>query len=393
MVLKSRQILACLLAGLVGCSTPPHDSNPPGNWISDEEHSGALQIETVTEGPKVAPPPQSAPRETGKPLSYADTWIPLDRFAREQALGPVAAVNESPNPIFALRSASGVFEFQANSYSAKWKGLELRLGFVPQLINGELFMHTLDLQKNVLPLVRPQAIGTSRHPAIVIDPGHGGSNLGTVSVLDQTEEKAFTLDLARRIEIFLSNRGCRVFLTRTNDSELSLSNRVSLADAAGADLFVSLHFNSAAPSQQQNGLETFCVTPSGMPSTLTRGYEDDQSLAFPNNVFDSENLQWAMRLHAALLQTGFADRGVRRARFLSVLRGQHCPAVLIEAGYLSNPEEARRIGNPDFRQRMAQAIADALVATETAGAVSNARPQSENGSSPTAQAAQESQLP
>ena len=98
-----------------------------------------------------------------------------------------------------------------------------------------------------------------------------------------------------------------------------------------------------------------------MPSTLTRRYPDPWMQSFSNNAFDVQNLQLASRLHAALLRaSGEEDRGVCRARFMDVLHGQHCPAVLIEGGYLSNPHEAKRIENPEFRQKLAQAVADAL---------------------------------
>jgi N-acetylmuramoyl-L-alanine amidase len=98
-----------------------------------------------------------------------------------------------------------------------------------------------------------------------------------------------------------------------------------------------------------------------MSSSLTRGYEDDPRQSFPNNAFDEQNLALAVRLHRALLGVnGGEDRGVRRARFQAVLRGQNRPAVLIEGGYLSNPAEARRIGDPAYRQKLAEAIAKAL---------------------------------
>jgi N-acetylmuramoyl-L-alanine amidase len=126
-------------------------------------------------------------------------------------------------------------------------------------------------------------------------------------------------------------------------------------------LFISLHFNSAATDKKQNGLETYCLTPSGMPSTLTRGFSDAWSENLPNNNFDSQNLQLAVKLHGALLRaTGIEDRGVRRARFIGVLRGQKRPAILIEAGYLSNPHEARLIESADYRQKLAEAFANTL---------------------------------
>ena len=68
-----------------------------------------------------------------------------------------------------------------------------------------------------------------------------------------------------------------------------------------------------------------------------------------------------MRLHTALLRgAGLEDRGVQRARFIAVLDGQNCPAVLIEGGYLSNPHEAKLIESPEYRQKLAEAVAGAL---------------------------------
>ena len=141
---------------------------------------------------------------------------------------------------------------------------------------------------------------------------------------------------------------------------------MAIAEQHNADLFLSLHFNSAFPDREQAGLETYCLTPTGMPSNLTRGFKDNAALTFPNNRFDTENLQYAVQLHRALLDVnGHADRGVRRARFLGVLQGQNRPAVLVEGGYLSNPREARQIADPAYRQKMAEALARALL--ENAG--------------------------
>jgi N-acetylmuramoyl-L-alanine amidase len=127
-------------------------------------------------------------------------------------------------------------------------------------------------------------------------------------------------------------------------------------------LFISLHFNSTPDRNKKTaGLETYCSTPAGMPSSLTRDYADTWSHYFPNNNFDAQNLQLAVHLHTVLLRaSGEDDRGVRRVRFIGVLHGQRHPAVLIEGGYLSNPREARLIANPEFRQKLAQAVADAL---------------------------------
>jgi N-acetylmuramoyl-L-alanine amidase len=357
-VLKPEKFLPGLLLVLAGCYTGPHSSAP--DW--SEKPSAPTEIEHVTEGPLIAPPkdiplPGLAIRTN---LTYADTWISLNRWNRENHIGSLEQITPAPNRTFALTTSNGVLVIQAHSLVARWSGVEFRLGFEPQLIDEQPFVHVLDLKKNIEPLLRRFTLPPKINRVVVIDPGHGGMNAGTKSLADGSNEKEWTLDLALRLEPLLATNGWQVFLTRRNDSEVPLPARVAFADQHEADLFISLHFNSAAPSREQAGLETFCLTPTGMRSTLIREYEDNSSLVFTNNAFDAQNLQYALLLHRALLECDFTDRGVRRARFLGVLRGQNRPAVLIESGYLSNPAEARRIADPDFRQQMAEAIAEAL---------------------------------
>jgi len=314
-----------------------------------------------------APPPVAGAGSN----HYAETWVSFDRWCKANGLGTPACMAPAPVPTYALTTSNGVFVLRTGSKAAYWDGLELRLGFAPQLIDGRLFLHSLDLQKTIQPLIAPADIDllsmSSKNriegvaPIIVIDPGHGGENSGTRSTFDNHYEKDFTLDWARRLEPLLAKNGWLVLLTRTNDNDLSLSNRVLFAQERKANLFLSLHFNSAAPNEVEAGLETYCLTPAGMPSTVTRGFSDDPTLAFPNNAFDAQNLQLASRVHRALLDVnGHVDRGLRRARFPGVLRGQQRPAILVEGGYLSNRREARLIANPAYRQKLAEAVARAL---------------------------------
>jgi N-acetylmuramoyl-L-alanine amidase len=195
---------------------------------------------------------------------------------------------------------------------------------------------------------------------IVIDPGHGGDNPGARSQTTGRHEKDLTLDWALRLRPLLEAKGWTVFLTRTNDASMSLAERVEFADRHNAELFVSLHFNSL-PRISQGGLETYCLTPAGMSSHLIREEVDLPELTWPNNQHDAFNLQLATRIHQELVRTtGRSDRGVRRARFMGVLKTQNRPAVLLEGGYLSNPEEAQLIAQPAFRQKLAEAVANAL---------------------------------
>ncbi|MGB7769388.1 MAG: N-acetylmuramoyl-L-alanine amidase [Verrucomicrobiia bacterium] len=327
--------------------------------------------------PVIAPNPPSANAEEWQPpvapqrvpVAPITTWASLDGWATQHGLGKPHFLSNSPVTSYAIGSSNGVMVLTIGSREATWNGIEIHLGFQPQIIDGEVFVQGRDLQKNLEPLLcePPLAVPQTR-PTIVIDPGHGGANVGTHSILDGRFEKEFTLDWAKRLAPLLEQEGWQVFLTRTSDTYVTNASRVTFAEEHHADFFISLHFNSLAPDKTPSGIETYCVTPTGMPSTLTRGYGDFWSETFPNNTFDVQNLQLAIRLEGALLHaTGMEDRGVCRARFMEVLRGQHCPAVLIEAGFLSNPGDARQIETPEFRQKLAQAVADALRLKPEAG--------------------------
>jgi N-acetylmuramoyl-L-alanine amidase len=289
-------------------------------------------------------------------------WVPLERWCKTHGTALPRQVAVAPSPTYALSTPGGALLVRAGSQAAHWDGVEVRLGFAPQMMDGRPCLQALDLKKTLEPLAQGTYISLLKtNPTIVIDPGHGGSDSGTKSVLGYGLEKDYTLDWARRLGAVLSANGWRVFLTRNSDMDLSLSNRVAFADAHQADVFISLHFNSAAPDQRQAGLETYCLTPQGMTSSVTRGFDDDPALSFPNNAFDEQNLQLALLAHRALLQVnGRLDRGVRRARYLGVLRWQSRPAILLEGGYLSNPREARWIATPLYRQKLAEAVAQAL---------------------------------
>jgi N-acetylmuramoyl-L-alanine amidase len=252
-------------------------------------------------------------------------------------------------------------QLDTGSQQAFLDGTSYWLGYAPLSADGEVLIHRMDAFKN-LQLLNPEPSGfPPAHRTVVVDPGHGGQNLGTRSVVDHSVEKTWTLDWALRLAPLLASNGWHVVLTRTNDVDVSLADRVALADAVQADLFISLHFNSGFPNTELTGAETFCLTPVGLPSTLTRDFEDDMTKVFPNNAHDGPNLRYAFRIHRAVLNaTGASDRGIRRARFMGVLRAQNRPAVLLEAGYLSNPREAQLIATPAYRDRLAQAVARAL---------------------------------
>jgi N-acetylmuramoyl-L-alanine amidase len=376
-------ILGGVLALLAGCTTS--DESIPPNWSATNSEAplktipslngpslsrtnGAAGLRTnAPAGPRMAVPPfgntnpPAASNLAKAELPPVYTWTSLKRWAQARKLDPPTLLTKSPLVTYALSSARGVLVLAIGSREATWKGITLHLGFAPEIIDGEVYVHGLDLEKTFEPFLcePPPAFGTNR--VIVIDAGHGGINAGTLGIGDHRPEKEFTLDWARRLEPLLQEEGWQVVLTRTNDVDIAISNRVSVAENCHANVFLSLHFNSAAPDPKPAGLAIFCLTPVGMPSTVTRGYPDILFQDFPNNHFDVQNVQLAERLQRSLVRaTGMEDRGVNRARFIGVLRGQHRPSVLIEAGFLSNPNEAKRIESPEFRQKLAEAVAAAL---------------------------------
>jgi N-acetylmuramoyl-L-alanine amidase len=288
-----------------------------------------------------------------------DKWVPLQRWSQAQGF----ALQRTSTATWELHSATGTATIMTGRKILNWSGHDVFLGFAPVLINEQPFVHRIDVQKTLQPLLGSWTpAGGAGPPLIVLDPGHGGNDAGTRSALDGQNEKELTLDWAKRVAARLSESGLRVVLTHTNDSEVTLSNRVAFAERVQASAFVSLHFNAVGGAGEQSGLETYCLTPVGVPSTITRGYDEDPKTPFPNNRFDVENLRLACLLHGAVLRaSGAHDRGVRRARFLSSIRAQNRPAALLEGGYLSNASEARKIANPEYRERLAQAVAEALL--------------------------------
>ena len=303
----------------------------------------------------------SQPSASVWPTNWVNVWIPLESWGKYNGLGKPAQVASRLAPSYEFHGSNANISLQIGSRIALYNGLECWLGFAPQIIKGLPCIHWLDAQKNLQPLLDTPCCHFHGEPTIVIDPGHGGKDSGAKSVVRNESEKDYTLDCALRLRQLLLTNGWNVLLTRTNDLDVSLSERVAIADRAKADLFLSLHFNSGAPNRALAGVETYCLTPVGLPSSLVRDYEDNVHHEYPNNAYDKENYQFAWRMHRATVQTlGAADRGVRRARFMGVLRGQNRPAVLVEIGYLSNTAEARSIAGPEYRQKLAEAVARAL---------------------------------
>ena len=221
---------------------------------------------------------------------------------------------------------------------------------------------------------RPEGIRT-----IVLDPGHGGDESGAVGPAG-SEAKDLTLDIARLLRTRLERRlPVRVVLTRERDVDLPLETRVALANENKADLFISLHFNSY-PGTRARGAETYFLSREASDQVAARSAEVENRSAAPSGERgDLELILWdlAQSYHlgesqrfANLVQEelnralGIRDRGVRQAPF-RVLMGADMPAVLVELGFISNPEEEARLRNPSYLAELADALVRAVMRLES----------------------------
>jgi len=213
---------------------------------------------------------------------------------------------------------------------------------------------------------------------IVIDPGHGGGDLGTRTP-NGLAEKEITLDLAHRLEERLTAAGFEVSLTRDRDERVVLRDRARLANELGADLFVSIHVNWLEDGRANRGIETYYLGPTDDPWAVrmasTENLESGYSLADVRELLagvysefrQDQSRALAAAIHRRLVQSvreispEVADRGVRSAPFL-VLVDTEMPAVLAEVSCLSNAEEARLLAQSDYRDRLARALAEGIQA-------------------------------
>lgn len=274
-----------------------------------------------------------------------------------------------------LADARGVrFQFEVRQRDSYLDGVRVFLGAPVLLYKGELWLSKLDVIKTVAPLLRPEdhrfLLPVAPPKLIVLDAGHGGADPGKQNLRLKLNEKDLTLDVVLRLKKLLELRGFTVRLTRSEDVKLAPEQRADLERRAGvanevkADLFLSVHFNAveARDAARVSGAETYVLTPQFQFSSTDNTGDSLTGIAFPGNRQDIANVILGFHLHRQLLAgLKASDRGFKRGR-LRVLCFPECPAALLEAAYLSNDKEAARLGTPEFRQEIAEAIADGVSA-------------------------------
>lgn len=253
---------------------------------------------------------------------------------------------------------------QRDSREMQFDGLRVFLGDAVQVRDGRFQLSEIDARALFAPLFRPQDFAATARPVhrIILDAGHGGQDSGTQNARLKLVEKELTLDVVRRLGGLLRTQGFDVRFTRETDAYVSLRDRAEFTRANDADLFVSIHFNATTAKEMVRGTETYVLTPQHQRSTSSETRDDGDAVEQEGNAADPWNAVLGFQMHRALHgQLQPFDRGLKRARF-AVLRLIDCPGVLIESGYLSNDAEARRIATPEYRGKLAEAVAIGIAA-------------------------------
>lgn len=325
----------------------------PGS--SSSSGTGGYTVPTVQPGgPSTARPPVTTPTPATRPT----TPPPVYR-------------GTPPSPTD--RASSLGFNYRvivpASSTAQQQRIKTLVPGAFRTVINGQVYMQTglfrtqpeaesfkqslsrQNLQASVVSVAATTPTNTAQAPSspsptpnlpsvpngrivAVIDAGHGGGDPGAVGICGLME-KEINLSISQEVARLLEQQGVQVVMTRRDDREIDLAPRVSAAERARADVFVSIHSNSLSLSRPDvNGIETY---------------------------YYSSGKKLAESIHSSLIQsTNARDRGVRTANFY-VIKNTSMPAVLVEVGFVTGKEDSVRLSNANSRKQMAAAIARGIL--------------------------------
>lgn len=274
-----------------------------------------------------------------------------------------------------------------NLASIQFQGNEMRMKLTSTEIVADTY-HLEDPPRLVLDIRKPVGTAPGTPPApvpsrpqrlpgvrtIVLDPGHGGKEVGAVGG-GGLMEKDVTLQVCRRLADALEKRvGARVILTRQDDSIVSLDQRTALANQYEADLFLSVHVNAAVGNRDATGSETYFLSLEASDELAKAAAETENASAGTSQQADLNLILWDLAQQAYLDEssrfaqaiqeelnaaTGVKNRGVKQAPF-KVLIGATMPAALVELAFISNPADEARLQSEEFQRQMVDAIARAV---------------------------------
>ena len=212
---------------------------------------------------------------------------------------------------------------------------------------------------------------------IVIDPGHGGHDTGTLGPTG-LEEKEVVLDVGLKLKKLLEQRtGCEVIMTRSDDTFIPLEERTAIANEKSADLFISIHANASSDNSAR-GIETYYLNFTSSPEALEVAARENASsqeavhqlqelikkIAMTEKIEESEDfarqVQREVFTRVTKVSGAQRDRGIKKAPFV-VLIGANMPSILAEISFLTNPRDERLLRRPDYREKIAEALYEGIL--------------------------------
>lgn len=314
---------------------------------------------TTAKGSSVAASPAMA-RSACLPSSGATVKSPsvsVSQVARQYGFASHSVKGKQ----IILRGQTNTLEMEGDSRRDLFNRVTFWLSAPPVRRWGRWTMLQSDVDKMLAPLLNPSAaVKTEGHRVVVLDAGHGGEDPGAGNPRYGIQEKRITLAIAGAVRDILQQRGLAVYLTRTGDRTMDLQTRCEYAAKVRADVFVSIHLNSA-PDTSSSGIEVHILPPAGYPVTCSATVLRGDRAPSPGNGHDGANMVLGYFLQKSLLKyTGAEDRGVRRSRFY-VVKYAPCPAALVECGFISNRGEAQKLLDSKYRSQIARALATGIV--------------------------------
>lgn len=252
---------------------------------------------------------------------------------------------------------------------------------IPVPVLGRDYVVRVELPDGSAPIGLPPVEGPSdpSRPLVVIDAGHGGPDPGTSS--ERYREKTIVLALARALrDKLLEDGGIRVAMTRDDDRFIVLEERAEIARRLGADLFLSIHADSAGDREGVSGASIYTLSETASSEAAARYAERENKADIINGVDLSGRDESVSAILVELSQRRTSEKSAefaeliqregqgvlrfhpqaRRSAALAVLRAPDVPGVLFEAGFVTNPEEAQRLASVEGRERFAEVMARAI---------------------------------
>lgn len=370
--------------GLVAPSTPPLTDDEAtaslAAWARTARAAEASRLEALT----VVSPPGAASVRVVLAFDHVAVFerrdLPADGSLPARLVLDLASTSLAPSVATTTSvDTAGLVRIRASTDAA---GARVTLDLAPTatahlFLLPEPYRILIDVSSGAAPTSVVSAADRPPVRLVVLDPGHGGDDYGARAF--RLHEADLTLDIALRTRDALARRrpDIRVVLTRENDTFVSLEQRTAMANAVGADLFVSIHLNAAWEPVEHGGVTTFVLDTTNDRQLVRLAARENGTST--SEVTELERIlaglhregqgtasrALAERIHRATLVSGrrilphLHDRGVRSAMFY-VLVGATMPAVLVETSFLTREDEADALRTERYRDALASGIAEGI---------------------------------